>query len=120
MTVTTDQLVAWLSTNGLPLAIGTIVIFLVYRWSRPALHRVLVRIVRAQTAALEEEGMHGQIDKRVDTIEDLLDRLLRLAVGRRAVRAVPRRLRPVADPGRPRPGHRGHHAGRPVASCSTT
>ncbi len=81
MTLTTDQLVAWLSTNGLPLAIGTIVIFLLYRWSRPALHRLLVRIVRAQTAALEEEGMHGQTDKRVDTIEDLLHRLLRLAVG---------------------------------------
>ena len=81
MTVTTDQLVAWLSTNGIPLAIGTIVIFLLYRWSRPALHRVLVRVVEAQSAALEDEGMHSQTDKRVDTIEDLLNRLLRLAVG---------------------------------------
>lgn len=81
MTGDVSQLTTWLSTNGLPLAIGIIVIFLAYRWAQPAIHRLLVRITELQSAATDGDPMlAGETNKRVATIEDLLNRLLRLAV----------------------------------------
>ena len=75
-------LIGWLSTNGVPLAIGIIVIFLVYRWARPAIHSVLVRVMRAQAESVEGDPLaSSQVDKRIATIEDLVGRLLRLSVG---------------------------------------
>ena len=50
-----NALVAWLSTNGLKLAIVAIVLLVVYRWTRPAIHRVLVRVVHAEAATLGDE-----------------------------------------------------------------
>ena len=41
MTETADELIAWLSTSGVPLAIGVLIVALAYRWIRPAVHRVL-------------------------------------------------------------------------------
>ena len=68
--------------NGLPLAIGIVVIFLIYRWTQPAIHRLLVRVTESQAAAVEGDPMlAGEANKRVATIEDLLNRLLRLAMG---------------------------------------
>jgi small conductance mechanosensitive channel len=82
VTADVDQLTTWLSTNGLPLAIGIVVIYLVYRWAQPAIHRLLVRITAAQSAAADGDPMlRGEADKRVATIEDLLHRLLRVALG---------------------------------------
>ena len=82
MTATTDQLIAWLSTNGVALAIGLIAIFLAYRLARPAIHRLLVRLMRRQSAGGEDDPLAArQVDKRIATIEDLLGRLLRIAVG---------------------------------------
>jgi small-conductance mechanosensitive channel len=75
-------LIDWLTANGIPLAIGTIAIFLLYRWARPAIHRMLEHVMRAQTAGLEGDPLAAaEADKRIDTIEDLVGRLLRLFVG---------------------------------------
>ena len=77
-----QSLIGWLSTNGIALAIGIIVIFLVYRWARPAIHGVLVRVMRAQADSVEGDPLAAaQVDKRIATIEDLVGRLLRLFVG---------------------------------------
>ncbi len=74
-------LIDWLSTNGLPLAIGVVVIFLAYRWLEPFIHRVLVRVMHAQAERAEGDPLlAAEADKRIATIEDLLHRLLRLAV----------------------------------------
>jgi small-conductance mechanosensitive channel len=82
MTGDMSQLTTWLSTNGLPLAIGIVVIYLAYRWAQPAIHRLLVRITAAQSAHADgDPALRGETDKRVATIEDLLHRLLRVAMG---------------------------------------
>lgn len=81
LTEQTDALIAWLSTNGVALAIVAIVLLLVYRWARPAIHRVLVNVMHAQAESLGEEGARRvEIDKRVTTLEDLLAKVLRAAV----------------------------------------
>jgi small-conductance mechanosensitive channel len=81
VTDTANELIAWLSTNGLPLAIGIIVLALAYRWIRPAVHRVFERALRVQTDQLGDDPLLiGEATKRVETIEDLVDRLLRLGL----------------------------------------
>ena len=81
MTEQATALVDWLSTNGLVLAVTAIVLLLIYRWARPAIHRVLVRVMRAQATTLGDDlAALEETDKRVQTIEDLLAKLLRSAV----------------------------------------
>lgn len=81
MTEGANQLTAWLSANGLPLAIGVFVIALAYRWLRPAVHGVLERALKVQTDQIGDDPLLvAEATKRLETIEDLVDRLLRLAV----------------------------------------
>ena len=81
MTETADELIAWLSTSGVPLAIGVLIVALAYRWIRPAVHRVLERALKVQTERIGDDPLLvAEATKRVETIEDLVDRLLRLAV----------------------------------------
>ncbi len=81
LTEGTDALIGWLSTNGVALAILAIVLLVLYRWTRPAIHRVLVNLMHAQAETLGEDGARRvEIDKRVTTLEDLLAKVLRAAV----------------------------------------
>ncbi len=81
LTEQTDALIGWLSTNGVALAIVAIVLLVVYRWARPAIHRVLVNVMHAQAETLGEDGARKvEIDKRITTLEDLLAKVLRAAV----------------------------------------
>jgi small conductance mechanosensitive channel len=75
------ELIAWLDENGIVLVVIAIALLLIYRWARPVVHRVLVRVMHAQASTLgETPGLESETDKRVETIEDVLARLLRLAV----------------------------------------
>jgi moderate conductance mechanosensitive channel len=81
LTEQTTALTDWLSTNGVVLAVVAIVLFLVYRWARPAIHRLLVNVMHAQAVTLGEgPDRHSEIDRRVATIEDLLAKVLRFTV----------------------------------------
>jgi moderate conductance mechanosensitive channel len=76
-----SAVVEWLSTNGILLAVIAIVLLLVYRWARPAIHRVLVSVMHAQSVTLGEgEDRRSETDRRVETIEDLLAKVLRFSV----------------------------------------
>ena len=77
----TNALIAWLSSHGVVLAIAAIVLFIIYRIARPAIHRILVGVFRAQANALgADPQLVGQTDKRVSTLEDVLARLLKVGV----------------------------------------
>lgn len=81
MTDSANALISWLSTNGLPLAVGVIVVALAYRWIRPVIHGILERALKVQTDQIGDDPLLiGEATKRLETIEDLLDRLLRLAL----------------------------------------
>ncbi len=80
--VDTQALIAWLTDNALPLLIATIVLLLIYRWARPAIHRVLVRVMHGEKSALSDDpGLLAETDRRVATLEDLFAKLLRFGVG---------------------------------------
>lgn len=81
VTADVNSAIAWLSSNGLALAIISIILFLVYRWARPAIHRVLVNVMHAQESALAADpARRSEVDRRVETIEDLLAKVLKFAV----------------------------------------
>ena len=65
----------------MPLLIAAVVLFLVYRWARPAIHRVLVRVMYAQQDELSgDAALVEETDRRVATLEDLFAKILRFAV----------------------------------------
>ena len=71
----------WLQAHGLALAFWAIVLFLLYHFARPLIHRMLVGLFKAQAATLgTEEGQAAELDKRVKTLEELLSKLLRAGV----------------------------------------
>ena len=79
--VDSQSLTVWLADNALPLLIAAVVLFVVYRWARPAIHRVLVRVMHAQQAELAgDPALIEETDRRVATLEDLFAKILRFAV----------------------------------------
>ncbi len=77
----TNTAIEWLTANGLLLVILAFVLLLVYRWARPVIHRVLVRLMDAQSAALGGDAARRvEVEKHVATIEDLLTKVLRALV----------------------------------------
>ena len=71
---------AWLSDNWLALVVVTVLAWVAYRGARPLIHRSLIRFIAAQRTAAGETASEIETDRRVATIEDLLDKLLRLGV----------------------------------------
>jgi small conductance mechanosensitive channel len=81
MSTELNGLVTWLRDHGIALAIVSILLLLVYRGAKPLIHRLLMRAVAAQRAAAGGEPAHEiEIERRAETIEDLANKVLRLAV----------------------------------------
>jgi moderate conductance mechanosensitive channel len=71
----------WFSHDGLLLAVVAIALFIGYRLGRPAIHRFLVRIMKRQEGLAEgDQSRIDEIERRAATVEDLLAKLLRIAV----------------------------------------
>jgi moderate conductance mechanosensitive channel len=74
-----SDLAIWFRDHALGLIVAAIVLLIASRVAKPALHRVLVRIFRAQAADQgDDPSAVAEANRRVDTIEDLLDRGLRV------------------------------------------
>jgi small-conductance mechanosensitive channel len=81
MSTQASALITWLSEHGVALLIIAIVLLLTYRWARPAIHRVLTRLLQAQSKTLGTDAVAvADVEKRVTTIEDLLIKVLKAAV----------------------------------------
>lgn len=79
--VDTASLTSWLSAHAIPLLVAAIVLFLVYQWARPAIHKLLVRVMHAQATELGgDPALLAETDRRVVTLEDLFAKLLRFGV----------------------------------------
>jgi moderate conductance mechanosensitive channel len=75
----TNALISWLTSHGLALLVVAFIVLVAFRLGRPAIHRVLVRVIRAQATTLGEEGAsENEVDRRVSTIEDVLATVLKL------------------------------------------
>jgi len=76
-----NALVGWLNTNGIALAIIAVVLLVVYRWARPAVHRSLIALGQAQSVTIgDDSARQVEIEKRVATLEDLIAKVLRALV----------------------------------------
>jgi moderate conductance mechanosensitive channel len=75
---TVNDLAFWLRDHAPALIVAGIVLLVVSRVGKPAVHRLLVRIFRTQAADQgDDPSVVAETNKRVETIEDLLDRGLR-------------------------------------------
>jgi small conductance mechanosensitive channel len=88
-TVDPEGTIAWLTEHAIPLLVAAVVLFLIYRWARPAIHRVLVRMMhRSDAAAGGDTALLEETDRRVATLEDLFAKILKFVVGVAAVVVV--------------------------------
>ena len=77
-TAVTD-LATWFRDHAAGLIIAAIVLLIVSRVAKPAVHRLLIRVFRTQAADQgNDPSVVAETNKRVETIEDLVDRALRL------------------------------------------
>jgi small-conductance mechanosensitive channel len=76
-----NDVLRWVVSRGLALLIGAAVLLVIYRLARPAIHRVVPAFMHAQAQHLPAGSVPAdELGKRSATIEDLLDKLLRVFV----------------------------------------
>jgi len=76
-----ESVSGWFSHDGLLLAVVAVLLFIGYRMGRPAIHRFLVRIMKRQEGVLEGDPARiAEVERRAATVEDLLAKMLRIAV----------------------------------------
>jgi len=74
-------MLAWMQSQGLALLFWAIVLALVYRFSHPLIHRLLIRVVSVQEVTFgTEDAQRHELEKRVQTLEDVLAKALRFSV----------------------------------------
>jgi moderate conductance mechanosensitive channel len=79
--VDTSAAITWLTVHAIPLLVAAVALFLIYRWARPRLHGLLVRIVHGRAGATETDpALLAETDRRVETLEDLFAKVLRFGV----------------------------------------
>ena len=72
---------AWLEAHWLALLVGALVAFVVYRFARPLVHRLVARAIRPVVVeGIDPAVSADEAAKRVATIEDLLAKLIRALV----------------------------------------
>jgi small conductance mechanosensitive channel len=75
-----QQALQWLQDNALAILGWGLLALLAVRFARPIIHRILVRVMSVQAAELEGPARAAEVAKRVDTLEDVLSRLVKYAV----------------------------------------
>lgn len=76
-----NEVIRWVLSRGLTLVIGSLVLLVIYRVGRSAIHGIIPSALHAQASHLPTGSTSDdEVEKRIATIEDLLTRLLRLAV----------------------------------------
>jgi len=75
---TVTELATWFRDHAIAIVLAAIVLLIASRVAKPAMHRLLVRIFRTQAADQgDDPSVVAETNRRVETIEDLLDRALR-------------------------------------------
>jgi small-conductance mechanosensitive channel len=78
--MTLDEFPAWIAAHGLALIVGVLILFVLYRFAQPLVHRLVSGVLHAQQATLATEGAPDEeLQKRAATLEALLIKLIRAA-----------------------------------------
>jgi len=76
-----NDVLQWIAWHGLALLVAVAILLVAYRIGLIAIKRLLPRVMAVPTAALgSEETSQAELAKRTATIQDLLSRLLRVAI----------------------------------------
>jgi small conductance mechanosensitive channel len=76
--VDTTTVTTWLAEHGPGLIVGAIILFILFRLAKPAIHRMVVGLLRAQASSLPAgTATAEELTKRAATLEDLLHKLVR-------------------------------------------
>jgi small-conductance mechanosensitive channel len=76
-----QDLGTWLAANAIAVAVIFVLLLVGFRGARPFIHNVLVRAIKAQQATIGDgETEDLETERRVATIEDLLNKLIRFGV----------------------------------------
>ena len=76
--MTLNDVTRWLTSHGLALLVGTLILFALYRFAQPLIHRVVVGLLHVQQATMPAGTAPAEeLQKRATTLEELLNRLIR-------------------------------------------
>ena len=72
-----DEFVGWLSGNWIAIFLFALCLFLVWRYARPFVQRAVVGVLAAQERAMPTGSPQNELDKRAETLVDVINRLIR-------------------------------------------
>jgi small conductance mechanosensitive channel len=72
-----NQVVTWLQQNWLAIVVVAIGLAVIWRLSRPLVHRAVTGLLAAQRRAFDDDVPEDELQKRAVTIEELLNKLVR-------------------------------------------
>jgi small conductance mechanosensitive channel len=75
--MTLNEILSWLATHGIALAVGTLILFGLYRLAQPLIHRLVVGMLHVQQAAMPGDAPAEELQKRSITLEDVLNKVIR-------------------------------------------
>jgi small conductance mechanosensitive channel len=76
--MTLDELSSWIVSHGLLLVVGALILFAIYRFAEPLIHRLVMALLHVQQATLEPGAPRSEeLQKRAATLEDVLRKLIR-------------------------------------------
>jgi moderate conductance mechanosensitive channel len=76
-----NAIISWMTSHLPGLVLGAIVIFVLYRLAKPAIHRVVLRLLQAQQSTTDGgSAPPEELSKRAATLEDLLGKVVRAIV----------------------------------------
>jgi moderate conductance mechanosensitive channel len=76
-----QAITSWLTAHLPGLVLGAIVIFVLYRLAKPAIHRMVLRLLQAQQSTVDSGAAPPEeLSKRAATLEDLLAKVVRAIV----------------------------------------
>lgn len=76
--MTLNDVAGWVASHGLALLVGVLVLFGLYRFAQPLIHRLVVGLLHVQQAAMPAGTAPAEeLQKRAVTLEDVLTRLIR-------------------------------------------
>ncbi len=77
----TEGFLDWFTSNGVRLLVAAVVLFLIYRFASPAIHRLVIGMLSLQQATLPVGSAPAEeLEKRAVTLEEVIRRLLRATV----------------------------------------
>jgi small conductance mechanosensitive channel len=81
LTTALQSAVSWLAANAVAVAIIFVLLFIAFRGARPLIRKLLVGVVRAQQSTVGDSEVYAlEVERRVSTIEDLLNKVIRFGV----------------------------------------